>query len=181
MLDAISRTLEAYLLRSIPEPGGDWIDIRALHGDGGGAALPANKLVLFLYAVAEHPHLRNQPPLSGADGYRRPPLGLVLSYLVTFVSEDAEEVQRRLARVLQAFHSRPRLGPSDLDPSLVARLDGLMVRLRSTTFEEMNQLWTALNRGMRLSLYYEVEAALLEPTDASVTPPVRQRDVEYVR
>jgi hypothetical protein len=180
MIDAISRTLERYLLAAIPEPGPDWIEIRSLHGDGP-APVPANRLILFLYAVAEHPYLRNQPLVPADGGYRRPPLRLLLSYLITFISDDAEEGQRRLSRVLQAFHSRPRLGPAELDPTLVDQLDGLSVRLRSTTFEEMNQLWTALNRGMRLALYYDVEAALIEPAESAITPPVRRRDLEYTR
>lgn len=178
MLVGISRTLQAFLLRRIPEPGNDWIEILQLHSDGP-TSLPANRLVLFLYSVGEEGHMRNRQLVRDGEGFRRPPLAARLRYLVTYVSDDAEEVQRRLTRVLRAFHSTPRLGPAELRPDLVDRVDHLTVRLKDPSPEEMNQLWTALNRGMRLALYYDVVAALVEPEDETFAHPVEERHVVY--
>jgi hypothetical protein len=45
--------------------------------------------------------------------------------------------------------------------------------------EEMQKLWTALNVGMRLSLYYDVDAAVIQPLEATPVVPVSRRDVEF--
>ena len=177
MLIEITETLKSYLLRAMPGNGtGDWIEIGELQGDSDEP--PENKLLVFLYGVGEHPHLRNRPLVLGQDDrFHPPPLTIVLNYLITYVSKDHKEVQRRLAGVLRAFHSRPRLTTDDLEPTLVDRVGYLTVRLRNPGSEEVNQIWTALNRGMRLALYYEVNAALIEPAAERGAPRVEERQV----
>ncbi|MGZ8715481.1 MAG: DUF4255 domain-containing protein [Gaiellaceae bacterium] len=154
MLLEVSRALQRYLHATIPQSSGDWVEIAAAP-QGTGAVWPDGKLVLFLYAVGEETHLRNAPFRATEDGYIPPPLQLVLHYLVTYVSTDHEEEQRRLDRVLQAFYSRPRFGPAELN-GVAPQVDYLTVRLRTLSAEELNRIWTALNQGLRLALFYEV-------------------------
>lgn len=179
MLLAVSRTLQRYLTAAIPEIRGDWVQIGALSADQNVAAPPANTLVLFLHSVSEHPHMRNAPMTATAGGYRRAPMGLTLSYLVTYTTQDATTVQQRLALVLQAFHTSPRLGRTLLEPELVDRVDALTVRLRSLTTDDANKLWTALGVGMRLSLHYEVDIALIDPTADIGAGPVRDYELRF--
>lgn len=158
MLLEISNSLRRYLGSSFPEITGDgWIEIVSSIGAAG---LPSEKLVLFLYAVEEAAALRDEFQAVVDREVIQPPLALNLRYLVIFNSTDHEEAQRRLARVLEAFHSRPVLGPEYLDPGFGGRIEQLTVRLLSPTNEDLNHLWTALNLGMRLALYYEVSATL---------------------
>ena len=177
MLIEISETLKSYLLRTIPTDGtGDWIQIGELQGDNDPP--PDNKLLVFLYGVGEHPHLRSQPLVRGQDDrFHPPPLTITLNYLITFISNDHKEVQKRLAGVLRAFHSRPRFSTDDLDPALIDRVGYLTARLRNPGSEELNQIWTSLNRSMRLALYYEVNAAVIEPAAEPGVPRVEERAV----
>lgn len=178
MLLGVSQSLQQYLLTAIPDSRADWVKIEAFQQD---EAVSANNLIVFLYAAEENPHLRNQPLQPTEAGYVRHPLALTLHYLVAYSSKDSDEVQRRLSSVLQAFHSRPRLGPADLHSSLLGRVESLSVRLRDMTPDELNKLWTALNVGMRLALYYEVDAALIAPVEPDVTGPVDRRELRYER
>ena len=178
MLLAISKTLQQHLKASIPNTASsDWVTIGAFVHDEP-ATLPDGKLVVFLYAIEENPHLRNRPRVANAAGeYVPPPLALTLQYLITYVSSSAADVQEWLAEVLRVFASQPRLGPAHLHPDLAGRLDQLTVRLRSPSIEELNRLWTALNVGMRLALFYEVDAALIPQTDPETAGPVERRRV----
>jgi hypothetical protein len=86
-------------------------------------------------------------------------------------------VQEWLTEVLRVFASQPRLGPAQLHPDLAGRVEQLTVRLRSPSVEELNRLWTALNVGMRLALFYEVDAALIPPSEPQGAGPVERRRV----
>jgi hypothetical protein len=178
MLLGVSKTLQRFLLARVPNTvGSDWIAIASLQRDEP-LALPDGKLVLFLYAVEENAHLRNLPLEPTDSGYVPPPLALTLQYLITYIGKEATDVQEWLSEVLRAFHSQPRLGPGDLDPSLQGSVDHLTVRLRAMAPEDVQRIWTALNLGMRLSLYYEVNAAMISPLEPEVVPPVSRRDAE---
>lgn len=176
MIYAISSTLKTYLETRFPDPGGSWVTI-ATKQQQETATFPNNQLALLLYAVGENAFLRNEGLRATADGYAPAPLAVTLHYLATYGSGEAEQVQRRLANVLQAFESSTRIGPADLAPEISGRVDHLSVRLHGPTPEELNRIWTALGIGMRLALYYEVDAALLEPLEPQLTEPVRERRI----
>ncbi|NIR43746.1 MAG: DUF4255 domain-containing protein [Gemmatimonadetes bacterium] len=160
MLFEISDSLRNYLISVFPEVEGDgWIEVMS---GASAAGLPAEKLTLLLYAVHEAPLQRSEFKAVVEREAKLPPLALKLHYMITFNSMDDEETQRRLARVLDAFHERPLLGPEFFDPALTDRLANLAIQLRSPTAEELNHLWTALKVGMRLALYYEVNATLVK-------------------
>jgi hypothetical protein len=176
MLLGISRSLQQHLLASIPNSASsDWVVIGALQHDEP-LNLPTGKLVVFLYAIEENPFLRNRPPVANDAGDFVPaPLALTLQYMITYVSAEATDVQEWLTEVLRVFSSSPRLGPAQLHTDLHGVVDQLVVRLRTPSVEELNRLWTALNVGMRLALFYEVDAALIPATDPETVGPVERR------
>src|SRR5262245_22513458 len=84
-------------------------------------------MVLFLYEVAQDPTTRNRPPLREEvpSGVRltKPPLPLILRYLLTPFAGDRETEQRMLGRTMQALYDRPiKLG---LDLVGLAPPDGI--------------------------------------------------------
>jgi hypothetical protein len=165
MLFDVTEALVAYIgvrTADLNPPGGSWIAIRSLDGDGDPVA---DKLNVFLYAVEEHPHYRNQSLVHTDEGYVRPPLGLRLHYLMAHHSVDHAECQRRLTRVLEALHGQPRLGPEHLPPEVLRLVDHLAVRLYSPSMDERYQVWSAIGRSMRLALYYQIDVAMIEPVD----------------
>ncbi|MDT7844937.1 DUF4255 domain-containing protein [Streptomyces justiciae] len=121
----------------------------------------SSKLAVALYAVEEHPHLRNRPLVSSPEGHVRPPLALRLHYLMTFIGAH-DEAQTRLSLVAAAFHTTPVIGGTDLPPALAGKVQSVTVRLTSPTDDERNQIWGALGRPGRLALYYEVDVAPVE-------------------
>ena len=178
MLLSVSETVRDLLASEVPGLSAGAVEIQQLHGDDG-ANLSQNRLLLVLYHVQPNPHLRNEPPRLADDGYRYGPLYLTLRYLITYISNDADAVQQRLAGVVTAFHRHSRIGPERLAPDLVDQVRDLRVTMRAMSSEELNQLWTALNRGMRLALYYDVDVA---PVEGGVPagPTISRREVRYV-
>jgi hypothetical protein len=177
MLFAISNTLRAYLESRFPDSSGPWVTIASRQKDDA-ATFPPNKLALLLYAVSENTYLRNQGLRATEQGFVAAPVAVTLYYLITYTSSDAEQLQRRLSLVLQAFESSLQIGPPDLDPELVGRVEHLSLRLRALAPEELNRIWTGLSLGMRLALYYEVDAALIEPLEPKTEGPVLQRRIQ---
>jgi uncharacterized protein DUF4255 len=182
MLLGVSKTLERYLHDSSPELPANWLDLANLQADDMTEVEPGH-VTLFLYAIGENRHLHNQPLERLADGsFRQAPLALTLSYLLAYNGANAEKGQEHLAVVLRAFHSRPRLGPAELHESLHGKVEGLTVRLRAVTTEELNQIWTALNVGMRPALFYDVDVAVIEPLGTvPTTAPVRVKRTAYAQ
>jgi hypothetical protein len=158
----------------------NWVQATSLHG--GTAKEPtAEKLHIFLYAVEEHAHLRNQPSVLTPDGYRRPPLALRLHYLMTYVDTDHLECQARLAKIAEIFYDQPVLGPEMLKPGLADKVGQITVRMRNPGAEERSQVWTSLSRPMRLALYYDVDIAPVESRMAEGDQQILRREIDYHR
>ena len=177
MIRDVTEALIDLIASKTPETP-DWVKATSLHG--GGTSEPAtDKLHVFLYAVEEHAHLRNQPPVLTPDGYRRPPLALRLHYLVTYFDTSHLECQARLAKVAEIFYDTPVLGPERLKPALAAKVGQITVRMRSPGAEERGQVWTGLGRPMRLALYYDVDIAPIESQLAEGGKQIVRREVDY--
>jgi hypothetical protein len=174
VIDDVTSTLKDVIENRSGFPAG-WVEVTSLDS---GTNLTVGKLHICLYAVEEHGHVRNAPLVSTPAGYERPPLGLVLSYVMTYTGEHLE-CQKRLARVAQVFHSTPRLGAADIDPALQPRIQQLTVRLLSPTPEERTGLWTAYGRDFRLSLYYGVEVVPLPLLESAGIDRVREHRITY--
>jgi hypothetical protein len=171
----VTTALVEHLLARTRDIDGTWVEISSLESD---ATLTADHLHVCLYRLEEHAHLRNAPLVATPAGYQRPPITLRLSYVMAYLG-DHLEAQRRLARVIQVFHSTPVLGPQALPASLSALVDHLSVRLYTPPPDEHTQLWLAFGRGMRLALYYQVDVALIPPVDQEGHGVVREHRVEY--
>jgi hypothetical protein len=156
----------------------NWVLATGLHG-GTGTDPTTEKLHIALYAVEEHAHLRNQPPVLTPDGYRQAPLSLRLHYLMTYIDSDHLECQARLAKVAEIFHDTPILGPERLRPALAAKVGRITVRMRNPGAEERSQIWTGLGRPMRLALYYDVDVAPIESTALEGARAIERREIEY--
>jgi len=100
---------------------------------------------------------------------------LRLDYLVTYVGAH-DEAQARLARVLAVFHTTPILGPAELPSVVTDHVSQITVRLRTTTADERNQVWTSLGRPARLALFYTVDVV---PVDLLAGPDGWGRVVEH--
>lgn len=177
MIRDVTEALVDLIASRTPETP-NWVQATSLHG--GTAADPTtDKLHVFLYAVEEHAHLRNQPAVLTPDGYRRPPLALRLHYLMTYIDADHLECQARLAKVAEIFYDTPVLGPERLRPALAAKVARVTVRMRNPGAEERSQVWTGLGRPMRLALYYDVDIAPIESQLPEGAGTIKRREIDY--
>lgn len=144
-------------------------------------------MVLFLYEVAQDPTTRNRPPLREdvPNGVlcTKPPLPLVLRYLLTPFAGDRPTEQRMLARTVQALYEHPiKLGPDLVgDPAplgLAGTNVALKVHLTMLTLEERTRVWQSIQRPYRLSVIYEVRLVELDAEEQRPSPTVRSRRLE---
>jgi hypothetical protein len=135
-------------------------------------------LSLWLYRVIrDEERLNDLPTRIGPDQLRSPPLPVRLHYLVTPLTNrdndgDPETEQYALGKVLQLFHSKPRLRGADLRGQFAGTGGELFVRLETLSLEEITRVWEGLNGSYQLSVSYEVSmvdiASAVEPQ--SFTP-----------
>jgi hypothetical protein len=160
MIDEVTSALAELLRIRGGDP--DWVAIGSLEA---GAALTPHQIHLCLCGITELPCLRNAPVSGAAGALRRPPLGLRLTYVVAGPGFQPLELQERLSRVAQIFHSASSLGAEDLGACLSSRLRRLTIRLLDLPLAERAALWSAYGRPMQLALYYEADMALAQPPE----------------
>ncbi|MFI1018341.1 DUF4255 domain-containing protein [Streptomyces sp. NPDC020965] len=142
------------------------------------------KLTVFLYEIAEDPTSRNRPPVRSlppdAPTTRKPPMALLLRYLVTPWGGDPPTQHRMLGRALQALYDDAILDGVQLTGSLAATNDALHVSLTPLTLDQKSWIWYAIQKPYRLSLNYEVRVVNLDSAAATEVRPVRSRVFEGV-
>jgi hypothetical protein len=148
-------------------------------------------LSLWLYEVRRDEQLLNAPPRRvRPDQIELTPLPLRLHYLATPIINNGgtpsdpdtgpREEQLILGKVLQLFHTHPRLAGVDLRDTLIGSSAELAVRLESLPLEDVARVWWALQRPYQLSVCYEVT---LVEISADAQPahgaPVEEAVAEY--
>ena len=136
-----------------------------------------NTINLYLYHAAEDSHYRNLVGnLSDARPVQTKPMSLILYYILTTHHEvnsnfDTVTEQRLMGYALKTLHDYSVIdddtaisGTQVLHADLRGRDNRLEVTLRPVTPEDSIAFWSAEDRQTaRLSAYYEVRYALLEP------------------
>ena len=151
--------------------------------------IPTNPptLTIFLYEITEDSSTRNRPMRredspAGAR-IRKPPLTLLLRYLLTPFAGDPVTEHRMIGRALQVLYQHPIFAGPDLrgDPApegLVGAADALKTTLAPLTLEERTRVWYSVQKPYRLSVSYEVRVANIDPEDDFTTELVRSRRLE---
>lgn len=145
-----------------------------------------NTINLYLYHAAEDPHYRNLVGnLSDARPVQTKPMSLILYYILTTHHEvnsnfDTVTEQRLMGYALKTLHDFAVIdddteidGTQVLHAELRDRDNRLEVTLRPVSPEDSIAFWSAEDRQTaRLSAYYEVRYALLEPEPPRRLPGV---------
>ncbi|MCQ8828978.1 DUF4255 domain-containing protein [Streptomyces malaysiensis] len=107
---------------------------------------PPPKLTVFLYEIAEDPTSRNRPPVRSQPPApptaRKPPMALLLRYLVTPWGGDQATQHRMLGRALQTFYDDAILDGAQLSGSLAASTDSLHLSLTPLTLDQKSWVWS---------------------------------------
>jgi len=181
VISDVSSTLESVLSTSLgtlnPAVTAEVHDLQ------GNIPLAPARVTLFLFEVSEDPSAKNRPRIRGAQvpdiTLRKPPLALVLRYLLTPWSGDRATDQRILGRVLQTMYDGATVSGLQLQGGLAGSDQALKIALSPLTLEERTRIWHAIQRPYRLSVTYEVRVVNLDSELVDVLKAVRERELGF--
>jgi hypothetical protein len=171
-----SKTLEVRLAQALslmsPVP-----DVVIHNLIGAPAQQPA--LSLFLYEIVEDGSVKNRPHLRTGSPpnvvVRKPPLALILRYLITPWSSSIETEHEMLGRVMQVLYDRATITGPELQGDLANTAASLKVTLSPLNLEERTRIWHAVQLEYRLSVNYEVRVVNVTSRDETTVRAVAER------
>lgn len=179
VISDVSRSLEQVLTAAMSSLTTPPTPVARVHDLAGAISTAPPVLTLFLYEVSEDPSLRNRPRVreASANGYklRKPPMALILRYLLTAWGGDRITEQRMLGRVMHLLYDQSILSGSALTGSLAGLDEPINVTLAPLSLEERTRVWWSIQKPYRLSLNYELRVANLDSDAALESDVVRQR------
>ncbi len=149
--------------------------------------IPNTGLSLFLYRIAENPHLKNfdssQSYYANPILLQKPPIALDLYYLVAPFG-NSEQRLITLENIIQFFHSNPVINKDLLSaPVLESGNNEIKVLMNDITVEQLNSLWNMFpNTQYRPVISYLLSPLLINPAILSDTtaPRVITENFTYV-
>jgi hypothetical protein len=157
----VSATLEQVLTGALAPLG----SIAEVHDLQGTIPIMPARLTLFLFEVSEDPSARNRPRIRAGVPptitVRKPPMALLLRYLVTPWSGDRLTDHRILGRAMQVLYDDAILSGTDLAGGLAGTDQALKISVASLTVEERARVWYSVQKPYRLSVAYEVRVVNL--------------------
>jgi hypothetical protein len=137
------------------------------------------RLTLFLYEVVEDPSQRNRPPLQDIQPpsltLQKPPMALLLRYMMTPWSGDRPTDHQILGRTMQTLYDGAILSGPSLQGGLAGSSQALKLTLAPLQLDERSRIWHAIQRPYRLSVCYEVRVVNLDATSIETRPPIGAR------
>jgi hypothetical protein len=150
------------------------------------------RVTLFLFEVVEDPSAKNRnkvrvaaplppPPPPKAIFRKKPPMALLLRYMLTPWSGDPATDHKMLGKVMQTLYDGAMLSGTQLQGNSLTGTDqALKITLSPLTLEERAQVWYAIEKPYRLSVTYEVRVVNLDAVTVETIVPVRQRSTRYL-
>ena len=179
----VSLTLETVLTDALstllPAPP----PVAQVHDLQGNISQAPATLTLFLFDVAEDPSARNRSRIRDVTPpnvtIRKPPLALMLRYLMTPWSGDRFTDHRMLGRVMQTLYDGAIISGPQLAGGLAGSDQALKITPATLTLDERSRVWFSVQRPYHLSVAYEVRVVNLDSEVASQKQPVGARQLDY--
>lgn len=158
-----------------------------LHDLQGNISTNPATLAVLLYEVNEDSTTRNRPTqvaqVPGGRVLRKPPMTLVLRYLIAPYAGDRATEQQMLGRTMQVLYdnsifSGPDLRGTPAPGGLVGSADILSVTLDPLSVDERSRIWYAIQKPYRLSVCYQIRVANIDPSLERPTSLVRSRNID---
>jgi hypothetical protein len=144
-----------------------------------GAIQNTLRLTLFLFEAGEDPSARNRPRvrevISPDIRIAKPPMALLLRYLITPWGGTESTRHTLLGRAMQALYDHPIISGSQLVGSLAAEAQALKITLAPLSLEERTRVWYSVQKPYRLSVSYEVRVVNMDSQVFDRARPVRER------
>jgi len=142
------------------------------------------RLTIFLFETVEDPSAKNRPKVVTVTPptvtVKKPPMALLLRYMLTPWSGDRVTDHKILGRALQVLYDGAILSGTQLQNGLAGTNQALKVTLSPLTLEERARVWYAIQKPYRLSVTYEVRVVNLDAIGADKFVPTAQRSNQYL-
>ena len=156
--------------------------VAEVHDLSGAISTSPARLTLFLFEVAEDASLRNRAPSHGVTApaltIQKPPMALLLRYLMTPWSGDRDTDHRILGRTLQTLYDDAIISGPSLAGNLAGTSQALKIKLAPMEIEDRARVWYAIQKPYRLSLIYEVRVVNLDSERSDARPPISTRQLD---
>jgi hypothetical protein len=183
----VSRALQDVLTEALADVDPAAPPVARLHNLKPPPAVNPPVLTLFLYEITEDAATRNQAHerqlvrnAQGDPRYRliKPPMPLVLRYLVTPWAADRATEQLMIGRTLQVMYERQIRRGDELTPPLDPGV--VSITLSPLSLDERARVWWSIQEPYRLSLNYELRVVDLDVSQGMGEEfvPVRQREFD---
>jgi hypothetical protein len=133
-----------------------------------------DKISVFLYNITEMSSMSNQPQTQNPQKPRTL-LYLNLHYLITPMTQNAEDDQILLGKILQVFSQTPVIRGSQLQGSLKESGDDLRVALDALAVDDLNQIWAMLQAPFKLCVSYNVYPVRIDSSVKLERKPVIEK------
>jgi hypothetical protein len=137
-------------------------------------------LSVFLYQINEFSVMRNQAiPHEEPNKLKPPPLYLMLHYLLTPCTQNAEKDHLLLGKIIQVFADNAVLRGSILHGSLAESGTDLRLVMDPLSIDDLNKLWSILGTQFKLCVSYSVAPVIIESTREKEIRRVLEQKTEY--
>ena len=187
----VSRTLEAFLTTGLSTLAPPPPPVAEVHDLQGTISTSPARLTLFLFEVVEDASQRNRPnarldavpPAPPGVQVSKPPMALLLRYLMTPWSGDRLTDHQILGRTLQILYDGAILSGPVLQGTTLQNTDvALKITLTPITLEDRSRVFYAVQRPYRLSVTYDVRVINLDTQTSRSRVPVASREIRpFVR
>lgn len=139
-------------------------------------------VTICLYDVVEDPSAKNRARrLSVGPGgmiqVDKPPMALLLRYLITPWSGTRAADHQILGRVMQILYDGAIIHGLALQGGLAGTSEALKVTMAPIPLQERFWLWQAVQKAYRVSVTYEIRVVNLDAIEPQLVRPVASREL----
>jgi hypothetical protein len=143
------------------------------------------RITLFLFETVEDASAKNRPRVLSVTPptitVKKPPLALLLRYMLTPWSGDRLTDHKMLGRAMQVLYDGAIFSGTQLQgTTLSGTAQALKVTLSPLTLEERARVWYAIQKPYHLSVSYEIRVVNLDAEATDTVVPVARRSTQYL-
>ena len=182
IIDDVSETLKAVLASGLstltPVPT---VQVHDLQGP---ISTTTAQVTICLYDVIEDPSAKNRarrkrPDAGGNLRIEKPPMALLLRYMITPWAGTRTAEHQLLGRVVQILYDGAILHGSVLQGGLAGTSDALKIMMSPIPLQERFWLWQAVQKAYRISVTYEIRVVNLDALEGQIVRPTATRNLGY--
>ncbi len=141
-----------------------------------------NSLSIFLYRIVENEQMKNRPlEPKNTNLLKYPPLSLNLFYLISPLTNSAENDHNLLGKTMQIFYDNAHVKEAMLQGVLANTTEELRLILNPISMEDITKLWTSFARPYHLSVSYEVKVIYIDSERETEAERVRRKQIEFTQ